>query len=132
MTSVGQTLRTAARRVPDADARLLLAHTLGVPPTRLRTLGELDADALARFEELLARRETGVPVQYLTGTAPFRHVEVAVGPGVFIPRPETEVMTGWALERLSEAGESPLVLDLCAGAGAISLAIADEFPAARQ
>ncbi len=132
MTSVGQTLRTAARRVPDADARLLLAHTLGVPATRLLTLGELDADALARFEELLARRETGVPVQYLTGTAPFRHVEVAVGPGVFIPRPETEVMTGWALERLAEAGESPLVVELCAGSGAISLAIADEFPAARQ
>lgn len=136
MTSVGQTLRTAARRVPDADARLLLAHALGVPATRLLTLGELDADALARFEELLARRETGVPVQYLTGTAPFRHVEVAVGPGVFIPRPETEVMTGWALERLGEAGsrpgEPPVVVELCAGSGAISLAIADEFPGAEQ
>ena len=132
MSSAGQILRTAARRVPDADARLLLAHALGVPASRLLTLGELDADALARFEQLLARRETGVPVQYLTGTAPFRHVEVAVGPGVFIPRPETEVMTGWALERLAEAGESPLVVELCAGSGAISLAIADEFPAARQ
>ena len=127
MTSVGQTLRTAARRVPDADARLLLAHTLGVPATRLLTLGELDADALARFEELLARRETGVPVQYLTGTAPFRHVEVAVGPGVFIPRPETEVMTGWVLERLAGAAR-PVVVELCAGSGAITKALATEFP----
>lgn len=136
MSSAGQILRTAARRVPDADARLLLAHALGVPASRLLTLGELDADALARFEELLGRREAGLPVQYLTGTAPFRHVEVAVGPGVFIPRPETEVMTGWALERLAEAGarpgKPPVVVELCAGSGAISLAIADEFPGAEQ
>ncbi len=132
MTSASRLLRAAAGRVPDADARLLLAHTLGVPGSRLLTVGEVDPDAVDRFEELLGHRATGVPVQYLTGTAPFRHVEVAVGPGVFIPRPETEVMTGWALERLAEAGESPLVVELCAGSGAVSLAIADEFPGARQ
>ncbi|MFT3832090.1 MAG: peptide chain release factor N(5)-glutamine methyltransferase [Micropruina sp.] len=132
MTSASRLLRSAAGRVPDADARLLLAHTLGVPASRLLTLTAIDPDAAARFDELLTRRESGVPAQYLSGTAPFRHVEVAVGPGVFIPRPETEAMTGWALERLAEAGESPLVVELCAGSGAISLAIADEFPAARQ
>jgi release factor glutamine methyltransferase len=132
MTSASRLLRAAAGRVPDADARLLLAHALGVPGSRLLTVGEVDPDAVDRFEELLGHRATGVPVQYLTGTAPFRHVEVAVGPGVFIPRPETEVMTGWALERLAEAGESPLVVELCAGSGAVSLAIADEFPGARQ
>lgn len=132
MTSASRLLRSAAGRVPDADARLLLAHALGVPASRLLALGAIDPDAAARFDELLTRREAGTPAQYLTGTAPFRHVEVAVGPGVFIPRPETEAMTGWALERLAEAGESPLVVELCAGSGAISLAIADEFPAARQ
>lgn len=132
MTSVSQTLRSASRRVPDADARLLLAHALGVPASRLLTLGEVDADAQVRFQDLLGRREAGIPLQYLTGRAPFRHVEVAVGPGVFIPRPETEVMTGWALERLAELGESPLVVELCAGSGAISLAIADEAPGTRQ
>lgn len=132
MTSAGQALRSAARRIPDGQARLLLAHAVGVPTSRLLTLGELDADVLARFEGLLGRRESGVPVQYLTGTAPFRHVEVAVGPGVFIPRPETEVMTGWALQRLAELGESPVVVELCAGSGAISLAIADEHPGAGQ
>lgn len=137
MTSVSQTLRSAGRRVPDADARLLLAHALGVPASRLLTLGEVDAGAEGRFQDLLGRREAGIPLQYLTGRAPFRHVEVAVGPGVFIPRPETEVMTGWALERLAEfaserLGESLVVVELCAGSGAISLAIADEFPAATQ
>ncbi|MFT4296475.1 MAG: peptide chain release factor N(5)-glutamine methyltransferase [Micropruina sp.] len=132
MTSASGLLRAATRRVPDADARLLLAHALGVPTSRLLTLGAVDDEAAARFEDLLGRRATGIPVQYLTGTAPFRHVEVAVGPGVFIPRPETETMTGWALDRLAEAGESPLVVELCAGSGAISLAIADEFPTARQ
>ena len=136
MTSVSQALRTAARRVPDADARLLLAHALGVPATRLLTLGDLDLAARTRFDELLGHREAGVPVQYLTGTAPFRHVEVAVGAGVFIPRPETEAMTGWALERLAEfasekPGEPPVVVELCAGSGAISLAIANEFAGSR-
>lgn len=132
MTSAGRVLRDAGRRVPDAEARLLLAHALGVPAGKLLTLGDLDTDAVDGFEQLLTRREAGIPVQYLTGRAPFRHVDVAVGPGVFIPRPETEVMTGWALDRLAEVGESPLVVELCAGSGAISLAIADEYPGARQ
>lgn len=132
MTSAGRVLRDASRRVPDAEARLLLAHALGVPASKLLTLGDLDTDAVDGFEQLLTRREAGIPVQYLTGRAPFRHVDVAVGPGVFIPRPETEVMTGWALDRLAEVGESPLVVELCAGSGAISLAIADEYPSARQ
>ncbi len=132
MTTASRLLRNAAGRIPDADARLLLAHAAGVPASRLLTLAAVDPDAAARFDELLRRREAGTPAQYLTGRAPFRHVEVAVGPGVFIPRPETESMTGWALQRLAEAGESPLVVELCAGSGAISLAMADEFPAARQ
>ncbi len=132
MTSAGRVLRDASRRVPDAEARLLLAHAVGVPASKLLTLGDLDTDAVDGFEQLLTRREAGIPVQYLTGRAPFRHVDVMVGPGVFIPRPETEVMTGWALDRLAEVRESPLVVELCAGSGAISLAIADEYPSARQ
>lgn len=151
MNQVALVLRAAARRIPDADARLLLAHALGVPAGRLLTLSSLDAAALARFDELVGRREAGEPAQYLTGTAPFRHVEVAVGPGVFIPRPETEVMTGWALDRLSElptasdptasdsaasdsaaSDNAPIVVELCAGSGAISLAIASEHPGLRQ
>ena len=136
MNQVALVLRAAARRIPDADARLLLAHALGVPAGRLLTLSNPDAAALARFDELVGRREAGEPAQYLTGTAPFRHVEVAVGPGVFIPRPETEVMTGWALDRLAEltaaTANAPVVVELCAGSGAISLAIASEHPGLRQ
>jgi release factor glutamine methyltransferase len=73
-------------------------------------------------------------LQHLVGTAAFRHVEVAVGPGVFVPRPETEVVAGWAIDRAREAavdGGGPLVVDLCAGSGAIALAVADEVPTAR-
>lgn len=136
MNQVALVLRAAARRIPDADARLLLAHALGVPTGRLLTLSNPDAAALARFDELVGRREAGEPAQYLTGTAPFRHVEVAVGPGVFIPRPETEVMTGWALDRLAEltatSDTTPVMVELCAGSGAISLAIASEHPGLRQ
>lgn len=136
MNQVALVLRAAARRIPDADARLLLAHALGVPTGRLLTLSNPDAAALARFDELVGRREAGEPAQYLTGTAPFRHVEVAVGPGVFIPRPETEVMTAWALDRLAEltaaTANAPVVVELCAGSGAISLAIASEHPGLRQ
>jgi len=132
VTSPRQLLQAAAQRVPASEARLLLAHATGVPANRLLTLDVLDPGAQLRFETLVRGRESGVPVQYLTGRAAFRHVEVAVGPGVFIPRPETEVMTAWALQRLRELGESPLVVELCAGAGAVSLAIADEFPGAVQ
>lgn len=80
------------------------------------------------------RRMAGEPVQHITGRAFFRHVELSVGPGVFIPRPETEVMTGWAIDqlrRLQASGiRAPRVVELCAGSGAISLALHDEVPEA--
>jgi len=82
----------------------------------------------AEFAELVGRRCTGVPVQHLTGSAAFRHLELAVGPGVFIPRPETELLLDLAADRLAEAGT---VLDLGAGSGAVALAVAQEYPAAR-
>ncbi|MFT3862551.1 peptide chain release factor N(5)-glutamine methyltransferase [Micropruina sp.] len=132
MTSVTALLRAAAGRVPSADARLLLAGVLCVPPSRLLTHESVAPEAVTAFETLLTARAGGTPVQYLIGRAAFRHVEVAVGPGVFIPRPETEVMTGWALDRLHEGSAEPVVVELCAGSGAISLAIADEYPGARQ
>jgi release factor glutamine methyltransferase len=73
-----------------------------------------------------------VPLQHITGLAHFRTVSLAVGPGVFIPRPETEVVVEFALAMLHEsANRTPLVVDLCAGSGAIALAIATEFPGAR-
>lgn len=121
---------TASRLGSVAEARLLLAHALGVEPTRLLLSGPVDADATARLDAGVSRRLAGEPLQHITGTAPFRTVSVAVGPGVFIPRPETEVMAGWALERLSELAEagvdSPVVVELCAGSGAITKALVTE------
>ncbi|SEK18542.1 release factor glutamine methyltransferase [Blastococcus sp. DSM 46786] len=112
------------------DAELLLGHVLGVPRTRLLTLDAVDDAAAARFEELVAQRADRVPLQHLTGRAPFRHLELAVGPGVFVPRPETELLVSWALERLSGVA-APVVVDLGAGSGAIALSLAHERPGAR-
>src|SRR5262249_50205581 len=82
-----------------------------------------------RFAELVTCRAARHPVQHLTGRAPFRWLELAVGPGVFIPRPETELLVGWGLAQLAGA-DRPLVVDLCSGTGAIALSIAHEHPGA--
>jgi release factor glutamine methyltransferase len=130
-------LGDAARRLAEAgvesprvDAELLLAHVLGVPRGRLLTLDEAGGDDAARFAELVGQRADRVPLQHLTGRAAFRHLELAVGPGVFVPRPETEQLTGWALERLAGL-DGPIVVDLGSGSGAIALSIAHEHPGAR-
>ena len=115
---------------PEHDAAELLAHVLGTTRSRLPTLDSVAPDRQAVFEELLRRRVSREPLQHLTGTAAFRHVELAVGPGVFIPRPETELLAGWAIERAREAGAHPVVVDLCCGSGAIALSVADEVPEA--
>jgi release factor glutamine methyltransferase len=133
MTGVGTLLaRAAATLGSPAEARTLLAHVAGVEPARLAILGEPDASVEAAFAELVERRAAGEPVQYLTGVAWFRTISVQVSPGVFIPRPETEVMVGWAIEQLSGLGPNPTVVELCAGSGAISAAIAAERPGCRQ
>jgi len=123
--------RAGARLGRPHEARLLLAHVLGVAPSALVLAGPPSGEALATLEALLARRLAGEPLQHLTGRAPFRTVEVAVGPGVFIPRPETEVMTGWALDRLAEFDGAPVVVELCAGSGAITRALVEEGPRGR-
>jgi release factor glutamine methyltransferase len=112
------------------DAELLLAAVLAVPRARLLTLDDVPDDAAARFTELLEQRAARVPLQHLTGTAPFRHVELAVGPGVFVPRPETELIAGWVVDRIAGL-TAPTVVDLGAGSGAIALAVAQEHPGAR-
>ncbi|TFV58109.1 UNVERIFIED_ORG: peptide chain release factor N(5)-glutamine methyltransferase [Bacillus sp. AZ43] len=130
-------LADAARRLaaagvesPRVDAELLLAHALDVPRARLLTLDEPADDAAARFAALVEQRADRVPLQHLTGRAPFRHLELSVGPGVFVPRPETEQLAGWALERLAGT-DGPIVVDLGSGSGALALSIAHEHPGAR-
>ena len=110
------------------DAELLLAHALGVPRARLITLDDV-ADT-ARFEALLEQRVARVPLQHLTGRAAFRHLELSVGPGVFVPRPETEQIAGWVLDRVADLA-TPVVVDLGSGSGAIALAVAGEHPGAQ-
>jgi release factor glutamine methyltransferase len=111
---------------PRVDAELLLAHVLGVSRTALITLDEVrDTEA---FEAALARRIAREPLQHIVGSAPFRHLELAVGPGVFIPRPETELLLDAVLPALREAA---CVVDLCAGSGALGLAVLDEAPGRR-
>jgi len=112
------------------DAELLLAAALAVPRARLLTLDEVPDDAAGRFAELLDQRASRVPLQHLTGTAPFRHLDLAVGPGVFVPRPETELIAGWVLDRIAGL-PAPTVVDLGTGSGAIALSVAHEHPGAR-
>ena len=132
MIRADQLLRTAGERLagagtasPAAEARSLLGHVLEVSPGALFLVREVGPAAAGRFLELVERRVAGEPVQHITGRAYFRHVEVSVGPGVFVPRPETEVMTGWVIER-ARGLDHAVIVELCAGSGVISLAIRDE------
>jgi release factor glutamine methyltransferase len=119
--------RLAAAGVESAavDARLLLEYCLGVGHNRLILVDEVDTAAAMAFEEALGRRERREPLQHILGHAPFRHVDLAVGPGVFVPRPETELLID-AVAAHVHAGD--VVVDLCAGSGALALAIAHEVP----
>ena len=113
---------------PRVDAELLAAHAAGTDRGRL-ALAETGPGFCERYDELVAQRAKRVPLQHLTGTAAFGSVEVQVGPGVFIPRPETEALLEWAVaQRLSSR---PLIVDLCTGSGALALALAQHWPDAR-
>src|SRR5690554_2875520 len=118
---------------PEVDAELLIGHALGL------SRGEVQAKAVtgtvvseadaARIRELVARRESREPLQHITGRAPFRNLELAVGPGVFVPRPETEQVVQFAIDALwAVPSEHPIAVDLGSGSGAIALAMATEVP----
>ena len=124
-------LRAAGVASPEHDARELLAHVLGTTRSRLVLVDEVDEHVAARYAELVDRRAAREPLQHLTGTAAFRYTEVAVGPGVFVPRPETEALAGWGVDRAREVlaeGRVPVVVDLCTGSGAMALSLAQEVP----
>jgi len=121
-----------------AEAELLAAHALGLGRGELVAAAlrgaDVDGATAAALTDLVARRCSRVPLQHLTGRAPFRGLDLAVGPGVFVPRPETEVVAGIAVAeaaRVAATGAEPLVADLCAGSAAIALAVATEVPEAR-
>lgn len=124
---------------PRADAELLAGHVLGVSRGRVASLAvmghSLSPDDVTRLDELLASRAARVPLQHLTGQVTFRQSLLHVGPGVFLPRPETEDVAGLAVDALLESSRraprrSVVGVDLCTGSGAIAAALADEVPAA--
>ena len=125
---------------PRVDAELLAAHLLHggsrAELQRALLLGErLTPAQVAEYEALVARRAEREPLQHITGRAPFYRLELSVGPGVFVPRPETELLVEEALKVLSarvEPATGPLrVVDLCTGSGAIAAAIKSELPNAQ-
>lgn len=137
MPSVRARLAEAAARLagagvptPLVDAELLLAHATGRSRLMLRMGGwSPTAAELARFDELVGARAERVPLQHLTGVAHFRHLDLRIGPGAFVPRPETETLVDHVRAFLGGAGGT--VVDLCTGSGAIALAIATEVPGCR-
>lgn len=130
--------RLAAAGVPDpvVDAELLAGHALGLGRGEVQAgalrgddLAGQDAETLAEF---VRRRATREPLQHITGTAPFRHLVLRVGPGVFVPRPETEIVAQLAIDALmAAASDRPIAVDLGTGSGALALALATEVPHAR-
>ncbi|THV42886.1 peptide chain release factor N(5)-glutamine methyltransferase [Glycomyces buryatensis] len=132
MPDWGELLRSAAERLAESgvfparvDAELLAAHVAGIRRGQLITAPDPTESQRASFDHLVGRRTKREPLQHLTGSAPFRYGEIAVGPGVFVPRPETELLVDWALEHLPEGGT---VIDACSGSGAIAHAISTERP----
>lgn len=133
-TWAGELRRAAARLAqagvdsPRVDAELLLAHVLEL--SRGALLARVFAGAAAveaqaaRFDALIERRAAREPLQHLTGTAHFHGIDLAVGPGVFVPRPETELLVEAAVAELAARPEAHVVVDLCTGSGAIAAAVA--------
>lgn len=121
-------------KIPLVDAEILLAHLLGVSRKEIHSQGlDLPSEQLQKitdeYNDLINQRLLGRPVQYITGSAPFRYLDLEVGEGVLIPRPETELLVDRAIGFLSSAPDKDLaksVVDLGAGSGAISIAIASE------
>ncbi len=158
LRAVAEDLAAAGVPTPEVDAELLMSHVTGRPRSLLRLAGSTLTEAQASdYAGLVAQRVKRVPLQHLTGLAPFRHLELRVGPGVFIPRPETELMVDHVLEFAADGGSAPgewsgsrnrpveprrpagesrsaaaggslLVVDLCSGSAALALSIATELP----
>ena len=124
-----RTLAEAGVASPEHDAAELLAHVLGTTRGQLVLVDDVAGEQAGEYALLVARRARREPLQHLTGVAGFRHVELRVGPGVFVPRPETELLAGWAIYAATQL-ESPVVVDLCTGSGAIARSVVDEVPGA--
>lgn len=140
LMSAASQLREVGVESPEQDARQLLAYVVGIELVRLPLLDVVEDAQANHFETLINKRARRIPLQHLTGRAHFRYLELEVGPGVFVPRPETEVMTGWAIEQLrpmvyavarGQSRHLPVVVELGTGSGAVAKAIATELTGTR-
>lgn len=136
LAGIRNELAEAGIENPTVDTELIVGHVLHESRGRVQALAVMGATLTQQqanaIRDLASERASRVPLQHLTGRAPFRGIELHVGPGVFIPRPETESVAQFAIEALQQVtGPEPLAVDLCTGSAAIALALAHEVPAAR-
>jgi release factor glutamine methyltransferase len=131
VTAIRQLLVDVERRLAQAgiesartDAELLLTHVLKISRTQLLLVTKLEPEQLHEYEVLVRRRVLREPLQYITGLAPFRKIELVVGPGVLVPRPETELI----VDIVKRFGKPGISLDLGSGSGCLALSLATEFP----
>ena len=136
MTPLRRAIDSAAALLAEAgidsarrDAEQLAAHLAGIDRGRLTLLESLDDEFFGRYRDVVAARSRRVPLQHLIGTVAFGPAVLHVGPGVFIPRPETEAILAWATAQRLAA--RPVIVDLCTGSGALAVALAQHRPAAR-
>ncbi|MCV7088588.1 peptide chain release factor N(5)-glutamine methyltransferase [Mycobacterium interjectum] len=136
MTALRRAIDSAAARLAEAgidsaryDAEELAAHLVGAERSQLTLIAAPDDEFFGRYRDIVAARSRRVPLQHLTGVAAFGPVTLRVGPGVFIPRPETEAMLEWATAQPLNA--RPVIVDVCTGSGALAAALARHRPAAR-
>ena len=127
IVAASATLDAAGVPSPGVDAEELAAFLMGVPRTRLGMTPLVESSWVADYRDLVARRAERIPLQHLLGEVQIGRARIMVGPGVFIPRPETESMVGWSIDAIASI-RNPVVIDLCAGSGAIALAIAQARP----
>ncbi|MEY4554814.1 MAG: hypothetical protein RL197_1241 [Actinomycetota bacterium] len=126
-------LASAGVESPRVDAELLAAHVLGISRGELqaRLITNSEIEGAESIEILFQKRSERIPLQHLTGVAYFRNLTLKVGPGVFIPRPETEGVAELAIQALRAVPGEPVAVDLCTGSGAIAISLASEVPNAK-
>lgn len=125
-------LASAGVPSPSADAGQIVAFALGIPRNRLILQDAVDSDQRVQIERLMTQRLSRVPLQHLLGSTGFRRIDVAVGPGVFIPRPETELVVEAAIRELQlQPIGSRVAVDLCTGSGAIAISLGMEVDNSR-
>lgn len=129
IAAAADTLARAGIDSARTDAELLAAHVAGTERGRLVLLDAPGPGFFDRFDEAVAARAKRIPLQHITGRAAFGPADLRVGPGVFVPRPETEALLEWALAQ--DLPPNPVILDLCTGSGALAIALAISIPGAR-